>query len=973
MNGPHSHCPHITTVGDHTKEDIIRKQQLSKCDLCENRGPNLWICLHRDCLFVGCGKPYGEHSHRHFQERNEHSLFLNLTSLRVWCSLCEREVFLENNDPPLAGMLPPHHMTNKMNVPDTDSDEDEMGAENVKPRGLTGLQNLGNTCYMNSAIQALSNCPQLTNFFLECGSFVRSEKKPGLAKSYMRLVKEMWHKRRPSYVVPSGIAYGIKMLFPVFRGYTQQDAQEFLRCFMDQLHEELKEPMVEVINCNSVSPDMQEDFDSCRGESAGGGSEESSQSEAEYETCDSGLSSEKSSCADECGDSMELFPAERDENHTCVLPCSRCTPQQAYAGNMQRDSSQVKSNSSQLQSPVVERSGLGVHGDGASDSGVPGNHSADLSESESVIDPKSPVELRRSEKFEFTKCNRGSYSCRPGVAQTQRKNVPPHTLINPMHIPKKRKPQKCRSIISDVFDGKILSSVQCLTCDTISTTKETFQDLSLPIPNRDHLHLIHASHNNQQKAGSTCTDVYSHQGWISWFFGWMISWFWGPAVGLHDCLAAFFSADELKGDNMYSCEKCKKLRNGIKYSKVMELPEVLCIHLKRFRHEVMFSSKISSYVSFPLEGLDMAPFLHKAYPQGVTTYDLAAVICHHGTAGSGHYTTYALNYLNDQWYEFDDQYVTAVDPQTVQNCEAYVLFYRKSPEEMIKKRQRAVELLERSKNEPGLLQFHISKQWVNRFNTFAEPGPITNTDFLCAHGGVPPDRAPCVEELCTVLSQAVWEYLHDTFGGGPSCTHLYICPICQAEQESLDRRRRQEYDTFISLNNEFVSQENPPIVYAFSINWFKQWESFVKGKENDPPGPVDNSTICYLKGNQAVLKMGSDYGSLSEKMWRFFISIYGGGPEIVIQQNISSISTPACSQVVATHPCNNSSNMSRSAPVSSCQSSFLYPNARDISSQSQVPQVHISSIAAASDQTNRMSCEKDPSPTSSASTVAEGE
>lgn len=52
------------------------------------------------------------------------------------------------------------------------------------------------------------------------------------------------------------------------------------------------------------------------------------------------------------------------------------------------------------------------------------------------------------------------------------------------------------------------------------------------------------------------------------------SWFWGPVVTLEDCLAAFFVADELKGDNMYSCERCKKLRNGVKYCKVLRLPEV---------------------------------------------------------------------------------------------------------------------------------------------------------------------------------------------------------------------------------------------------------------------------------------------------------------------------------------------------------------------------------------------------------------
>lgn len=62
--------------------------------------------------------------------------------------------------------------------------------------------------------------------------------------------------------------------------------------------------------------------------------------------------------------------------------------------------------------------------------------------------------------------------------------------------------------------------------------------------------------------------------------------------------------------------------------------QILCIHLKRFRHEVMYSFKISSHVSFPLEGLNMQPFLAKDSPSQVTTYDLLSVICHHGTAGS---------------------------------------------------------------------------------------------------------------------------------------------------------------------------------------------------------------------------------------------------------------------------------------------------------------------------------------------------
>lgn len=74
------------------------------------------------------------------------------------------------------------------------------------------MQNIGNTCYMNAALQALSNTTPLTHFFLDCGAIVigKGDKKPGLSRSYLRLVQEMWHRKRPPYVVPSGILCGIR-------------------------------------------------------------------------------------------------------------------------------------------------------------------------------------------------------------------------------------------------------------------------------------------------------------------------------------------------------------------------------------------------------------------------------------------------------------------------------------------------------------------------------------------------------------------------------------------------------------------------------------------------------------------------------------------------------------------------------------------------------------------------------------------
>uniref|UniRef100_A0A6G1RDT9 ubiquitinyl hydrolase 1 n=1 Tax=Hypotaenidia okinawae TaxID=2861861 RepID=A0A6G1RDT9_9GRUI len=338
---------------------------------------------------------------------------------------------------------------------------------------------------------------------------------------------------------------------------------------------------------------------------------------------------------------------------------------------------------------------------------------------------------------------------------------------------------------------------------------------------------------------------------------------------------------------MYSCGRCKKLRNGVKFCKVQKFPEILCIHLKRFRHELMFSTKIGTHVSFPLEGLDLQPFLAKDSPVQIVTYDLLSVICHHGTASSGHYIAYCRNNLNNLWYEFDDQSVTEVSESTVQNAEAYVLFYRKSSEEAQRERRRISGLL--NMMEPSLLQFYVSRQWLNKFKTFAEPGPISNNDFLCVHGGVPPHKASFIEDLVVMLPQNIWDNLYSRYGGGPAVNHLYVCHTCQIESERIEKRRKNELEMFIRLNRAFQEEESPPTFYCISMQWFREWEGFVKGKDSDPPGPIDNAKIAVTKCGNAVLKQGADSGQISEETWNFLQSIYGGGPEIILRPPVPPV------------------------------------------------------------------------------------
>lgn len=479
-----------------------------------------------------------------------------------------------------------------------------------------------------------------------------------------------------------------------------------------------------------------------------------------------------------------------------------------------------------------------------------------------------------------------------------------------------------RSIISDIFDGKLLSSVQCLTCDRVSTREETFQDLSLPIPGRDHLSVLHQAQNPpplninmSASAASTCTNVVRYQdNWVWWFFVWLKSWFWGPAVGLHDCMGAFFSADELKGDvnmhirfieqkahslstycnflgdNMYSCEKCNKLRNGIKFSRVLDLPEMLCVHLKRFRHDLSYSSKISSPVNFPLSGLDMRQYLHKDCKSKVSTYDLNAIICHHGTVGSGHYICYAKHAKSNKWYEYDDQSVTQVSAETVQNCEAYVLFYQKSNQQMEHIRSQVQEIITRSPCSayPAAsdIKFFISKQWLNKFNTFAEPGPIDNSNVLCQHGSLLPNIVANVADLLVPINQTLWEYFYEKFGGGPVCNHIIECDTCKSRAQEIERRQVRELEIFSELRDEFQYQDNSSMLFAISMNWFRRWQAFARGETNDDPGPINNLNIVQQNDSSLPIRnvrSGSDYAQINLKLWKFFHSMYGGGPEIILR------------------------------------------------------------------------------------------
>ncbi|KAJ8601262.1 hypothetical protein CTAYLR_003279 [Chrysophaeum taylorii] len=189
-----------------------------------------------------------------------------------------------------------------------------------------------------------------------------------------------------------------------------------------------------------------------------------------------------------------------------------------------------------------------------------------------------------------------------------------------------------RSIIVDLFQGQLRSSVGCARCGHKCVKFDPFQYLSVPVV----------------KSG----------------------------VDIEQCIEDFSAEERLDGDNAWSCAACRQRVRASKRLELWKLPPLLVIHLKRFDFDTRGrAAKVETYVDFPLVDLDLSAYCQS--PQrDIPLYDCFAVINHHGHAGGGHYTAFARNRVDNAWYHYNDANVTRVqDIDEVKTSDAYVLLY----------------------------------------------------------------------------------------------------------------------------------------------------------------------------------------------------------------------------------------------------------------------------------------------------------
>ncbi|GIY97535.1 ubiquitin carboxyl-terminal hydrolase 15 [Caerostris extrusa] len=102
--------------------------------------------------------------------------------------------------------------------------------------GICGLQNLGNTCFMNAGLQCLLNNKVFKAYFTEIN--LETFEKGTLTYKFAEMMKKVWSG---SYSVLhlSEFKECFGDMYSQFKNFRQHDCQEFLALLLDTMHEEL--------------------------------------------------------------------------------------------------------------------------------------------------------------------------------------------------------------------------------------------------------------------------------------------------------------------------------------------------------------------------------------------------------------------------------------------------------------------------------------------------------------------------------------------------------------------------------------------------------------------------------------------------------------------------------------------------------------------------------------------------------------
>uniref|UniRef100_A0AAX7W4R4 Ubiquitin carboxyl-terminal hydrolase n=1 Tax=Astatotilapia calliptera TaxID=8154 RepID=A0AAX7W4R4_ASTCA len=538
--------------------------------------------------------------------------------------------------------------------------------------GLCGLSNLGNTCFMNSAVQCLSNTPPLTEYFLkdkytdELNEDNPLGMKGEIAKAYAELIKQLWSGKY-SYVTPRPFKTQVGRFAPQFSGYQQQDSHELLAFLLDGLHEDLnrirKKPYIQLKDANG-RPDKvvaEEAWEN-----------HIKRNDSIIVDIFHGLFKSTLVCPVCSKVSVTFDPFCY---LTLPLPMKKERTLEVY---LVRLDPLAKPTQYKLTVPKV-----GYISDLCTSlsnlSGVP---------AEKMI--VTDIYNHRFHRIFATNENLSSIMERDDIyvfeVAVNRVEDTDHVVI-PVHLREKYKQSGYNHTSTPLFGQPFLIAVpRTLSEDKLynmllqhnQRCVEEEDDCEETQPSKQHTVNGNAT-NGLLEEGSpskfilTAVNITAYLRSNCFTLTTICSCLWEQDCDKHesmeykpqkkaffklkDCIELFTTKEKLGAEDPWYCPNCKQHQQATKKLDLWSLPPVLVVHLKRFSYSRYMRDKLDSLVDFPLRDLDMSEFLINPNA-GPCRYDLIAVSNHYGGMGGGHYTGYAKNKDDGKWYNFDDSSVS---------------------------------------------------------------------------------------------------------------------------------------------------------------------------------------------------------------------------------------------------------------------------------------------------------------------------